>query len=157
MRSTRRGVTPRTRSALLVLALCASGCWVKHAYLLDPPELARASTLPIGDTVAATREKDGQAVRVRVETLKPETARPAGARVRVVSAAHSRMVLAGSLLTWIGSAISIAGTVMALATHDGDVHTAGLVLAPSAEPLMITGTVLWVVGAIRHPQEAGAP
>ncbi|HEY7955173.1 MAG TPA: hypothetical protein VII38_07760 [Polyangia bacterium] len=68
------------------------------------------------------------------------------------SAYQRPMVKAGIALTAIGSAISIAGTILYFSTS-GDPHTTGLILAPSAEPLMITGTVLWVVGLIRAPHD----
>jgi hypothetical protein len=138
------------RGAALALALLGSGCWVSHRYVVDAAELQRGQ-----EVVAATRVKDGAQVRLRASTIDPASWEPQPTQpptVKVKSKARSSMVLAGSLLTWIGSAISITGTVLYFA-GSGDLHTAGLITAPSAEPLMITGTVLWVVGLIRHPQE----
>jgi hypothetical protein len=35
----------------------------------------------------------------------------------------------------------------------GAIKGAGYAMAVSAEPLMITGTVLWIIGLMKHPQE----
>jgi hypothetical protein len=67
------------------------------------------------------------------------------------------MVTAGQVLTFVGTAISLTGTAMFLATDNfsgsGPVNTTGLVLAPAAEPIMIAGTVLWVVGLIKAKEQ----
>lgn len=48
------------------------------------------------------------------------------------------------------------GTALLVATWNsgGPGHTAGWVLAPSAEPIMIAGTVLWILASKRPPMEA---
>jgi hypothetical protein len=133
----------------LVAALLLAGCTVGHAYTVDRAALASGI-----DPIPAVRIQDGAAVRVHAADIDRSSLRVDGERPTVKTRRYSPMVTAGSVLTWIGSAISIAGTTMFLATNTGDVHLAGLILAPSAEPLMIAGTVLWIVGLIRHPEEA---
>jgi hypothetical protein len=65
------------------------------------------------------------------------------------SPAARRLVTAGTALTVVGSAMSVTGTVLYFTT-DGDARWTGAGLAAAAEPLMIAGTVLWVVGAMRR-------
>jgi hypothetical protein len=55
-------------------------------------------------------------------------------------------------MVWIGTAISLAGTVIAIA-GSGDLRFAGEITALSAEPIMLTGTGLWIAGAARRPFE----
>ena len=136
--------------AFAPIVLCS--CTVPHAYLIAPENAA-----PKQASINAVRVKDGRSVVIRGETIDPLGALPQpDGRVRVVSRGKSRMVTAGSLMTWIGSAISIAGTVVffvGYARNDSTLMQAGYITAPSAEPIMITGTVLWVLGARAHPQE----
>lgn len=133
---------------LLALLLATTGCTVGHLYTVEPAALAGAA-----DPLPAVRVKDGASVQLRAADVVRSSAQPDGARLRVKTRRYSPMITAGSILTWIGSAVSVTGTVMFLATSTGDVHTAGLIIAPSAEPMMITGTVLWIVGLLRHPEE----
>jgi hypothetical protein len=122
----------------LVALVAASGCVVRGRYRVESP--------PVDGVVAARRLKDGAPVRLRADSIRTVDA----AGIADTSCVSPR-VTAGSILTWIGSAISIAGTVLVFAT-DGAPRTAGFVLAPSAEPIMITGTVLWILG-LRHPPQ----
>ena len=133
-----------------LLAMLLSGCMVPHKYFVDEKDLG---LLPI----PAVRIKDGAHVRLRTDTIDlTSTVRPASGPLTVVARAKSRMVTAGSLMTFIGSAISIAGTIVffvGYSRNDATLMKAGYISAPSAEPIMITGTVLWVLGARSHPQE----
>jgi hypothetical protein len=139
---------------ILVIAALLPGCVIPHAYLLAPEDAARVSSVEV---VPAVREKNGQAVQLRAATVEMKTATPqADGRVRVRSAVKSRFVTAGAVLTLVGSGISIAGGLIffiGLARNDSTLMNIGYGLAPSAEPMMITGTVMWVVGLRRHPQE----
>jgi hypothetical protein len=72
--------------------------------------------------------------------------------MRIVSRTHSDTVTQGSALTWVGTPISVAGTLMII-LGSGAIKGAGYAMAVSAEPLMITGTVLWIIGLMKHPQE----
>jgi hypothetical protein len=138
------------KSALALIVLCS--CTVPNAYLVAPEDAA-----PKFAPVNAVRFKDNRAVVIRGETIDPLGAIPQpDGRVRVVSRAKSRKLTAGVLMTFIGSAISIAGTIVFFvgnARNDSTLMQAGYIAAPSAEPIMITGTVLWVLGARSHPQE----
>jgi hypothetical protein len=111
--------------------------------------------LPVGQrtstAVPATRQ--GRPVLVRGSTLEIDDAALSGNSLEVKSRAPNRMMTAGSALTWIGTAISVAGTVLFLGFSDFDKHWAGAGLALSAEAVMWTGTGLWIGGAGRHPQE----
>ena len=152
------------RSTLLALlaavALTPACTSVPHAYYVDVSEATRVQPLTPADRaqtlVAARRAKGGAEVRVRADTIDFAGAKLEGTELRVVSRAKSPMLVAGQVLTWVGTAISITGTLLFLIVPDGNLHTAGFITAPSAEPLMITGTVLWVLSLLKHPQEAGA-
>lgn len=144
----------RAIAALVLASVGASlgaGCTVNHAYLVEPAALSASTEL-----IPARRVKGGDAVAVRAACLDRATAQPqADGTTRVVSRAKSRMLDAGIALTLVGSALSIAGAVVffsGLESRDAR-YTTGLVLAPSAEPLMIAGTVLWILALRRHPQE----
>lgn len=72
----------------------------------------------------------------------------------------NRMITAGSILTWIGTAVSLAGTVMVAVGKVQDstpLFYAGGISALAAEPIMWTGTGLWIAGAMRRPSEAPPP
>ncbi|MBL9044909.1 MAG: hypothetical protein JNM83_25095 [Myxococcales bacterium] len=72
----------------------------------------------------------------------------------------NRMITAGSVLTWIGTAVSLAGTVMVAVGKVQDstpLFYAGGISALAAEPIMWTGTGLWIAGAMRRPSEAPPP
>jgi hypothetical protein len=136
---------------LALAAQTLSGCMVRHDYLVRDEQLS--SGAPV---IPAQRVKGGDAVELDAQTLTTRT--PLGdGTTRVTSAKRSRMVDAGIWLTWIGSGISIVGSGLffaGLGSRDAR-YDVGLVMAPSAEPLMIAGTVLWVLGLKRHPQEVG--
>jgi hypothetical protein len=139
----------------LMLALLLSGCLVGQRYRvargtwdalirLAPEERARVA-------VAARREPSGPAIWVRGSSLLPGPA-DSGPEVRVAARRYSGMVTAGSILTWVGSAVSVAGSVLYF-TAGGGWRVAGAAMAGAAEPVMMTGTVLWVVGGLKHADE----
>lgn len=139
------------RAVALALALLTTACTVNHAYVVDPAALAAP-----GEFVPARRVKGGAPVEVRASSIDRVTAQaqPDGT-TRVVARAKSRMLDAGVALTLIGSALSIAGAAVffsGLESRDAR-YTTGLVIAPSAEPIMIVGTALWILALRRHPQE----
>ena len=127
--------------ACALIALVHTGCYTEREYIVS------------GSTT--TRVKDGRPVRLdpRV-TITVEDARDPN-HVRVRARGKNNKVLAGNILVWIGTPISIVGTAFFLAQSSGTLHTTGLIMAPSAEPIMITGTILWVVGLIRPSWERG--
>ena len=72
----------------------------------------------------------------------------------------NRMITAGSILTWIGTAVSLAGTVMVAVGKVQDstpLFYAGGISALAAEPIMWTGTGLWIAGAMRRPYAVPPP
>lgn len=85
----------------------------------------------------------------------PATAAPAPVRSRTAA----RRIVAGSALTWIGTALSLAGSITFFATSDKqpELHLASGVVAGVAEPIMITGTVLWILGALEPPPAPESP
>lgn len=114
------------------------------------PEVAAALAASPPATIPAEREtpKGRFAVRLRTASLR------GGPKDGVVeSRAYSAMVTSGAVLTIFGSAISVVGAGLFWGAK-GDAHIAGAALAGSGEPFMIAGSVLWVVGLNRHPQEA---
>lgn len=133
-----------------IALLLAAGCSVSHPYLVDANDLAQ---LREGQVLCGTRQKDGQRACVRADTVRKETAQPQpSGKVRVISKTHSDTATMGSALTWLGTPISVAGTLMII-LGSGAVKGAGYAMALSAEPVMITGTVLWCLGLLKHPQE----
>ena len=72
----------------------------------------------------------------------------------------NRMITAGSVLTWIGTAVSLAGTVMVAVGKVQDstpLFYAGGISALVVEPIMWTGTGLWIAGAMRRPYAVPPP
>lgn len=141
----------RRAVAALVVASLGAGCTVNHAYVIEPAALSSTAEL-----VPARRVKGGAPVELRASAIDRATAQPQpDGTTRVVARAKSRLLDAGIALTLVGSAISIAGSVVFFTGLESrDVrYTTGLVLAPSAEPLMIAGTVLWILALRRYPQE----
>jgi len=135
--------------ALLLVAL--AGCSVSHPYLVDAADLAQ---LHDGGILCGTRQKDGQRACVRGETVVRDSARPQpDGKVRVISKTHSDTTTMGSALTWLGTPISVAGTLLIILGSGSAMKGAGYAMALSAEPVMITGTVLWCLGLLKHPQE----
>ena len=154
---------PTTRStfalaAALVVALGAAGCTTHEAYLVERAPLVALARLPADAppaAVPAVRASDGRATFVRARALAFDPlhadALPPGPS-RVEARSLNRLIAAGSALTWIGTAISLAGTVVFAAGGDA-LRLPGGLIALSAEPLMWTGTALWIVGALGHPAE----
>ncbi len=138
------------RAWAALTALVAAACTVERSYLIDPATGAQlvqpgapAASIP------AVRERDHVAVRLDPSAISASVVRGA----RVVARGRSRLVAAGIPLTFVGTAVSLVGTALFFAVPSGGVHTLGLALTPSAEPLMIAGTVLWIVGLNRPPFE----
>jgi hypothetical protein len=129
----------------LILCLLLAGCVTSREYVVE--------TIETDGPLIATRVKDGRPVILKNETIDWATAREVDSgHKRVTAKALNKRLIAGSVLTWVGTAISIAGTAMLVATwnNHNDLYTTGWVLAPSAEPIMIAGTVLWIL-ALKHP------
>lgn len=154
----------RSLGLVAALALSASGCYVSDRYLIGEPQLAQASALPAGErahvAVPAVRARDGKPVFVRADAL-PAPDATAGSvadgtspgRRLVTARRYSPLVTAGAVLTYIGSVASVAGSIGFFAS-DEPLRLAFGLLALSAEPPMIVGSVLWVLGLNRRPQEA---
>jgi hypothetical protein len=139
--------------ALLLSTLLAAGCVVSDRYLVSSgatraltamPEPARAHV-----AVPATRKADGKQVLLRGSTI--DLSQPGATEVK--AGMRSKMVVAGQVLTWVGTAISWTGTGLFFGFHDGVKHWAGGGLALSAESIMLTGTGLWIAGQRSHPME----
>jgi hypothetical protein len=146
----------------LAVASCllAAGCLAGARYRVAPPLVEQVAHMPAaeraGVAVPAVRDKGGAEVRLRGDTLRLEpmpSAAPDG--VHLTAAAPSRMAQAGIILTFLGTPVSIVGTILLLATH-GATQTAGIAMAAGAEPFMQAGTILWIVGLLQRPQEVAA-
>ncbi len=144
-------------AALAAVLLIASGCVVSDRYLITAnatnalahvPESERAAT-----AVPARRKKDGKAVFVRGSTVDLRGSNAVGDDVEVTAGLRSKMVVAGQALTWVGTAISVAGTIVFFSFPSGQRHWVGGGLSLSAEAIMLTGTGLWIAGQAGHPQE----
>ena len=141
----------RGRAAALALSLFLVGCVTSREYVVDGAALQSGAEI-----VPGARVKDGLAVGVRAWTVDRASATDVGGgRVKVTARAFNRKLVAGSVLTWIGSAISITGTAFLVASWNsgGPLYAAGWALAPTAEPIMIAGTVLWILALKRPPME----
>jgi hypothetical protein len=138
-----------------IILLC--NCIITDRYLIDADVARRAQALPASTDTPIVATRQGKPVLVRSSTLDFRDARASGNSVEVKARAKSPMMTAGSALTWIGTAISVAGTALFFAYSDGDKHWAGAGLALSAEAVMWTGTALWIVAAGKHPQEVAPP
>jgi hypothetical protein len=162
---------------LFVLGPGASGCYVTESYRVSPRQLAQVAALPEAEraitAVPVTRVENGRPVWVRADALTPlpatgpqpdrQTDRQADQQtnpqaspetngpVQVRSRRYSPMVTAAVILTGIGTVASIAGTIGFFVGKDS-VSTAFGILALSAEPPMMIGTVLWPIGIVRAPQ-----
>jgi hypothetical protein len=145
------------RGAAVVLFLCS--CTITDRYLVTAETARRLEAMPVVERAATAVPaiRDGKRVFVRGSALEvsPEIhdARASQNFPAVKARAPSPMMTAGSALTWIGTAVSVAGTVLFFTFSDGDRHWAGAGLALSAEAVMGTGTGLWIAAAARHPQE----
>jgi hypothetical protein len=140
--------------ALCICIIFGCGCTMSDRYLITQPTATTlAQTSDLQNLAVPATTKKGKPVFVRGSTIDLQSAKPSGAGVEVVARAPSKFVLAGSLLTWIGTAISVTGTVLFIAYHSGDPYWAGIGMAVSAEAVMWTGTGLWIYGAGHNPQE----
>jgi hypothetical protein len=144
----------------LCAVLLLSACTVGDRYVLAPQTWSAVTRLPRVErwhvAAPARRQVDAQPVNVRASELSErEAVVRSDGQVAVPSRSHSRRIVVGSTLVWIGTPLSIAGLLMTILGHGShiDVRWAGIPLAASAEPIMIAGTVLWVQGARAHPQE----
>lgn len=143
------------------LCLLLAGCVVHEDYLVEMPRVDHVDHVDQVDPdypVPATRVRDGRKTFVRFRTIDAPIASSEatdGKPVLVHTAAPSKRIAAGSALTWIGTALSLAGTVgfFVAPASDTDLRVASGVVAGSAEPVMIAGTLLWIFGALHPPQE----
>jgi hypothetical protein len=138
-----------------------TGCSVSVPYIATPTILPQVTSLPPEEQERTA--KDLKPVYVRASALMPALQLQPGAAssagpVLLPTRRYSPMVTAGVVLTSIGSALSVAGTVLFFA-NGGAYRSAGGPVALSGEPPMILGTVLWIMGIMRPPQEvpAGRP
>ncbi|HMY60045.1 MAG TPA: hypothetical protein PK472_17405 [Pseudomonadota bacterium] len=162
----------RPSRALATLSLLFSvGCVSSERYILDrtaaeqlapnvvPPD-ERMSPQGL-DYVAAVREKDRRPVFVKTSALRKDTLTPLSPdSFRIEARGYNRLVTAGSILTWVGTAVSLAGTVIVAVAKREDntpLFYAGGITALAAEPMMWTGTGLWIYGALRLPFEKNPP
>lgn len=143
------------KSAALV-TLLASGCFSSTQYRVDADTAARVTQLSDDEaraqTVPAIKVKKNRAVKLHAEDVKRGLIR-SGGTLDFTTGRYNPMATAGVVMTWVGTAISAAGTAMFFATSGGAVHLAGAILAGSAEPIMLTGTGLWIGGLARPPDE----
>ena len=128
---------------------------VSRAELVTVAELRAQGRAP--QAIAALREQDGKAAAVRLSALRYDPNRlPNTELVSVEARAKNRLVTAGSVFTWVGTAISLFGTGLFAAGRlrsDDGLFLIGAVMSLSAEPIMWTGTGLWIGGALRRPYE----
>ena len=147
----------------LVVTLFLGGCITHGGYRVTRADLdARTPTLP------ATRDEGVPVQLVRaaidpVDLLPPQAlpgaiAPPASdGRVHVSASARNRTVAAGVVLTLVGSLLSVVGTSTWLALRGGphgDVADGFFAVELAGEPLMVAGTVLWILGLVHPAQEA---
>lgn len=140
-----------------VLACGLCGCSVGDRYIVAPETLASIRALSTAQrehtAAPAQRAKNGLGAEVRVSTFALAEARPRpDGQTEVPTRMPSRRLKLANALVWAGTPASIAGLLMVIIGR-GAVRWSGLALAAAAEPVMITGTVLWVKGANAHPQE----
>jgi hypothetical protein len=140
-----------------LLLLLLAGCSVGDRYLISGETARALSPLSAKERAAtaveATRKKDGKRAFVRGSAVELNGAKPAGDRLDVWARVPSRMVVAGQALTWIGTGISVAGTIVFFSFRGGEKHWLGGGIALGAETVMLTGTGLWIAGQLGHPQE----
>jgi len=162
------------RTLPFALLVVGAGCVSHERYLIRRSDLVAVAEqraagntegkLPdsvadsVADSVPAVRKQDHKPVRVRASALRYDVARlPDTEIVSLEARAINRMVTAGSVLTWVGTAISLLGTGLVAAgklRSDDRLFIVGGAMALSAEPIMWTGTGLWIGGALRRPYEA---
>ena len=176
----RYGAPSSVRAGAAACGLLLGGCWVTERYITTPEQRVQAAQLPAGDPTVTVlpvhRYKKtpgrevGKAVFLRADALaqgqeEPGSALPPGAATAVAesggapvvirSRRYSPVVTAGATLTGVGSIISVVGTIIYF-TSTGDNNLAGGIVALSAEPMMLAGTLMWIFGILRPPQEVAA-
>jgi hypothetical protein len=145
------------RLCVVASLACMTACTVGDRYLIAPQTLAQLGTMSpeqkAKTVLPAVRQKGGDAAFVKADafSLREAVTRPDG-QVAIPTRTHSRRIVLGSTLVWIGTPLSIAGLCMVIWGHDA-VRWSGIALAGAAEPIMIAGTVVWVKAANGHPQE----
>ena len=155
--------------ALPCLWLLSVGCVSQERYVLSRSigeqvgtnSSAADATPPVPDVVPAVRERDRRPVFVKTAALQKETLSAHGEdSFRIFARGNNRLITAGSILTWAGTAISLVGTAVVIAGKVQDstpLFYAGGITALSAEPIMGVGTGLWIAGALRLPFEVSKP
>jgi len=141
---------------ILCSCIILCGCTISERYRISDEDARRVQAMPLEQraVTAVPATRDGKPTWVRASALDFNDADASkGVRAR----APSPMLAAGSALTWIGTGISVAGTVLFFTFSDGDKHWAGAGLALSAEAVMLTGTALWIVAAGKHAGEVPPP
>jgi hypothetical protein len=135
----------------------ALACVLLSACVVAPHYVVTRTDYDSGaPTIPARRVKGDLPVTLASDSiLRDKTVPLDEARLRVRAGRKSGKLLAGHVLTWIGTPISIVGTILFLTDLDlrGAQFITGLVMAGSAEPLMIAGTVLWIQGSREHKGE----
>jgi hypothetical protein len=136
--------------AALAASICVAGCISREHYAVRADDLAAMMALPpdvrARSAIPATRLQDHKSVYVSGARIDANTTPTFEIR------APNRRVTVGAVLTLVGTAISLVGSGLFFFSS-GKSHLAGEILAPGAEPLMISGTVLWVIGARNPPGE----
>lgn len=143
------------RAWILTCGLCA--CSVGDRYVVQPDTLAalRALSLAQREHTAAPvrRVRDGDAADVRASAFALAESSPrSDGSIEVPTRMPSHRLVVANALVWTGTPPSIAGLLMIIFGR-GAVRWSGIALAAAAEPVMISGTVLWVKEANAHPQE----
>ncbi len=158
------------RLVAVLTLLGVTGCSVSESYLITGEQLTQAAQVPPPEadhtalpvhryvTPAPGRDVVGKAVFVRATTVQQGLAAAGGLPAVLRSRRYSPVVTGGVALTVIGSVISIAGSIVFFSTLNtsGDTNLISGVIALSAEPMMLAGTLMWIFGIQRPPQEVGA-
>ena len=166
----RAGLGSVAQLGALAGLLGLGGCYVTERYLVTPEQLAQAAqilpaeaantALPVRRYVipAPGREPSGKPVFVRAEDVQHGLAELGTPPSVLIVRRYSPAVTAGVALTVIGSLISVAGSIVFFSSFNtaGDLHTISGVIALSAEPMMLAGTLLWIMGIQRPAQEVSA-
>lgn len=159
-----------------LLGVLLTGCYSHESYVLSQAQVEQLSrpelqSDPEAQAIRAVRTSDHKSVWVKSEALRPALSAlapqalganaqaPLGA-VSIPVRAYNPKITAGAALTWIGTGISLVGTVLVAVGKVQDnspLFYAGAISALAAEPLMWTGTGLWIAGALRPPFETSTP
>lgn len=178
--SCQSGALHSVRVGAAACGLFLSGCWVTERYIATPAQRVQAAqlstvyaettALPVHRYKKTPGHEVGKAVYLRADALTKAQEEPAlplpsgtavggagpgGAPVVIRSRRYSPVVTAGATLTGVGSIISVVGTIIYF-TSTGDNNLAGGIVALSAEPMMLAGTLMWIFGILRPPQEVAA-